>query len=435
MYVKSSLLIFETIRPRWKAVGIAQFIGPTLIVASYYNVLLCYALLYIFASCEEPLPWESQGAQNYWTYSVLNEYGSTDGKKGLGPVSWKLAGCLIIIYIVVYLSVAYGKETLAKVTWVTVLMPVLLLTILLFKAVTLPGASDGIDFYLGKFDATKLYNGELWSAACGQILFSLSPGTGTAMTLTSFSKKSTDVYKTALIVAVSNSVFSLFAGFAVFGVLGNLAKNTGTPVAEVASASGMGLAFVAIAEGMTHFGKAANVMSTLFFSMLLFLGFDSTFAMVETAVAISTDLMKRYDVYDKIGASHMKMTGITCIVLYLIGLPYTCRMGGLLMDVIDHFIGSYFLLISCALESIMFRLDFGWERFVLSIKKATMVNPETPEGRIVWPEEFWRFTFYYTVPFFVSLYSYPAWYLTWWHNTEAVQFPRAFWLSGGPFSV
>ena len=122
--------------------------------------------------------------------------------------------------------------------------------------------------------------------------------------------------------------------------------------------------------------------------------------MVETAVAISTDLMKKYDVYDKIGASHMKMTGITCIVLYLIGLPYTCRMGGLLMDVIDHFIGSYFLLISCALESIMFRLDFGWERFVLSNKKATMVNPETPEGRIVWPEEFWRFTFYYTVPFF-----------------------------------
>ena len=69
------------------------------------------------------------------------------------------------------------------------------------------------------------------------------------------------------------------------------------------------------------------------------------------------------------------------------------------MDVIDHFIGSHFLLISCALESIMFRLDFGGRDLSSVLKKVIKVNPETPEGRIVWPEEFWRFTFYYTVPF------------------------------------
>ena len=400
---KSSLMAFEIIRPRWKPLGIAQFIGSTLIVASYYNVLLCYALLYIFASCEEPLPWEKNGAQSYWTYTVLNQYGDAEGKSGLGPVSWKIASCLIVIYIIVYLSVAFGKETLAKVTWVTVMMPVLLITILLFKAVTLPGAGAGIDFYLGKFDASELYNGELWSAACGQILFSLSPGTGTAMTLTSLSKKNTDVYKAALTVGLTNSAFSLFAGFAVFGVLGNLAKNMNVPVAEVATASGMGLAFIAIAEGMTHFGKFANLMSVLFFSMLLFLGFDSTFAMVETAVAMTTDLMKKHNLYDKLQLNHMKMTLALCIFLFLIGLPYTCRSGGLLMDVIDHFIGSYFLLMSCAMEAIMFRLDFGWERYALSVKMATMGNPDTPEGRVVWPEAFWTFTFNYSAPFLCTV--------------------------------
>ena len=106
-----------------------------------------------------------------------------------------------------------------------------------------------------------------------------------------------------LIVALSNSCFSICGGFAVpparaelarsapgparpaydqetgssqpeappehlpgslqvFSVLGSLAHNSGQTVAEIASRSGTGLAFISIAEGCaTSFGGAANVHS------------------------------------------------------------------------------------------------------------------------------------------------------------------------------
>ena len=83
------------------------------------------------------------------------------------------------------------------------------MVILVIVTVQQPGARDGIQFYLGKFEASELANLEVWATALGQILFSLSPGFGTAITYSSFVDKKEDVYRGALIVAVCNSAFSL----------------------------------------------------------------------------------------------------------------------------------------------------------------------------------------------------------------------------------
>merc|ERR1711957_326390 len=48
----------------------------------------------------------------------------------------------------------------------------------------------------------------VWRDACVQILFSLSPGMGTAITMSSFTKPKENVYAVCWIVAVSNSMFS-----------------------------------------------------------------------------------------------------------------------------------------------------------------------------------------------------------------------------------
>ena len=42
-----------------------------------------------------------------------------------------------------------------------------------------PGANLGIEFYIGKFEASKLAEFSTWASACSQVLFSLSPGFGT----------------------------------------------------------------------------------------------------------------------------------------------------------------------------------------------------------------------------------------------------------------
>jgi len=55
---------------------------------------------------------------------------------------------------------------------------------------------------------------------------------------------------------------------------------------------GTGLAFVTIAEAMQYFGSLSNVMSVLFFVVLLTLGFDSAYAWLETVVAYVNDFIE-----------------------------------------------------------------------------------------------------------------------------------------------
>ena len=72
-----------------------------------------------------------------------------------------------------FFAVGFGRGTLSKVTYVTVLLPVILMTVLVFRTAFLEGAGDGIAFYIGKFDVEYLGNIDTWSAACSQIIFSL----------------------------------------------------------------------------------------------------------------------------------------------------------------------------------------------------------------------------------------------------------------------
>ena len=108
---------------------------------------------------------------------------------------------------------------------------------------------------------------QVWAVACGQILFSLSPGMGTAITMSSYTAPKEDTYRVCLFVALANSAFSLTGGFAIFSILGNLAKRTGRTVAEIAGANGPGLAFVSIADGVVTFGAGANAMAVLLFAI------------------------------------------------------------------------------------------------------------------------------------------------------------------------
>ena len=72
-----------------------------------------------------------------------------------------------------------------------------------------PGALEGIEFYIGKFEASKFASLKMWATVLGQILFSLGCGFGTAITYSSFVDRKEDVYKAGIIVSVANSAFSL----------------------------------------------------------------------------------------------------------------------------------------------------------------------------------------------------------------------------------
>ena len=62
---------------------------------------------------------------------------------------------------------------------------------------------------------------DVWGLAAGQIIFSLSPGMGTVISLASFNDAKYDgILADFLLIAASNSCFSLFGGLVVFSVVG-----------------------------------------------------------------------------------------------------------------------------------------------------------------------------------------------------------------------
>jgi len=378
---KSTVDCFRMIRPRWVGLGYGQGVMIFLTIA-YYNVVLAYSCVYIAGSLSTPVPW-TDNTRVYWKDSVLNQQ---DADMGLGSVQWKLVAGLFAVTLICFLSLSFGKRILAKVTWVTVISPVVLLLVLLVRAAQLEGASDGINFYVGKFDASLLADAELWATACGQILFSLSPGFGTAITMSSYTHPRENVFKICIFVSLANSVFSIVGGFAIFSILGNLALTTGTTVAEVASSGGTGLAFVAIAEGIKNFGEASNVISVLFFAMLLLLGLDSSFAWIETFASYCEDFCHARGMRPQ----KWQLMAVLCTVFFLCGIAFCTQGGNQLLDIIDHYCTSYFLLLGCCLESIMFTVDFGWSRFVHAVTDAT--------GDKLYGAAFWKLSLLATAP-------------------------------------
>jgi NSS family neurotransmitter:Na+ symporter len=97
------------------------------------------------------------------------------------------------------------------------LMPLLfgLLVLLAIRAVTLPGAADGLAYYL-RPDFSSLANMQVFNAALGQAFFSLSLGMGTLITYGSYLSKRESIGASALWIATIDTTIALLAGFVIF---------------------------------------------------------------------------------------------------------------------------------------------------------------------------------------------------------------------------
>lgn len=124
---------------------------------------------------------------------VLESQYST-GFDNLGAIKPALAFCLFLVFVTVYFALWKGPRSSGKVVWVTATAPYIILTILLIRGVTLPGASKGIYYYLVP-DFDKLYDPQVWTAAATQIFFSLGPGFGVLLALSSYNDFNNNCYR------------------------------------------------------------------------------------------------------------------------------------------------------------------------------------------------------------------------------------------------
>jgi len=203
----------------------------------------------------------------------------------------------------------------------------------------------------------------VWVAAAGQIFFSLSVAGGGLITLSSYNNFNNNILRDTLVVCIGNCATSFVAGFAIFSVLGFMAKQIGLNVQDVAT-SGTGLAFVAYPDLVTKL-PLPTLWAILFFLMLFTLGLDSQFAIVETLLTGVLDYNPRWR------SKKVLVVAAVCTVGFILGLPLTCPGGGYLLDLLDNYAAVWPYLFIGFTELVLVSWVYGYFNFIDDIVEMT----------------------------------------------------------------
>ncbi|NAP01524.1 sodium-dependent transporter, partial [Halomonas sp. MG34] len=207
---------------------------------------------------------------------------------------------------------------------------VIIFLIIVIRAVTLPGAIDGLQAFFAP-DFSTILSPDVWVAAYGQIFFSLSIAFAIMITYSSYLPKKSDLTNNAFIVGFGNSSFELLAGIGVFSVLGFLASQSGVGVDDVVT-GGVGLAFVVFPAIINEFPGLNGLFGFLFFASLVLAGLTSLMSITETYVA---------GLVDKFKISRAKAVFFGGGLAALISILFSTQGGLNFLDAADYFINQF----------------------------------------------------------------------------------------------
>jgi len=409
-YAKSSPISLWSICPAFKGVGYSMLI-IVIGIGLYYNVLNSWIIYYLGMSIisaieqgksyvsggnmsdSQLLPWSNcnnswnteqcventglgaeedyllsnstdltlggdhiSAADEYFHRSVLQLHLSS-GIHDIQGLRVELAGCLLIAWALVYIALLKGVKSLGKVVYFTAIFPYFILVVLLVKGLTLPGAMDGIYFYVNP-NWSKLTDMRVWADASMQIFFSLGPCWGSLITLASYNKFNNNTLRDAVIIATANCFTSFFAGFVVFSFIGFMAHSLGKSIEEV-TVSGPGLAFIVYPEALSLL-PFSGIWSVLFFVMLLSLGLGTQFSIMETISRTISDIWN---------ISHRVVLTVACTLMFLLGLTMTTNGGMYILTIMNNHSGTFPALVTGMVEVLVVSWIYGAERFLEDIRR------------------------------------------------------------------
>jgi NSS family neurotransmitter:Na+ symporter len=315
------------------------------IITFYYSVIMGWIFNYLLFSLN--VSWGGNPEDHFFN-SFLK---ISSGPENIGGVVLPVAIGLALTWLWVYVILRKGTASVGKTVAWTVPLPTILLVILGIRGATLEGAGSGLN-YLFAPNFSALTSATTWVEAVGQIFFSLSLGFGIMIAYGSYNSKKSDINNNSMIVAFANSATSFLAAIAVFSILGYMANVQGVQVPDVVN-GGIGLAFITYPQAISLLPGGVIVQAifgVFFFVMLLTLGIDSSFSLVEAVESAFSD---------KFLFAKKKFLITFLIIGFLLGLFFSTNGGLYWLDIFDHYVGTYSLLLVGILESIIFAWYVG----------------------------------------------------------------------------
>lgn len=367
---------FGSIKKSFKYLGWTA-VTMGFLVLVYYMAVVSYGINYLAGAFT--LSW-LPSAENFFFSEVLQ---ISSGPGEMGGIAWPVLAGLFVGWIMVYFSAWKGVKSISAVVKWTATLPFVILFLLIVRALTLEGAGDGLRLFLVP-EWSALFSTDIWLAAFSQVFFSLSLAFGIMVAYGSLKKKTSEITKSIVWVTVGNFAVSFMSGLVVFGTLGYMAAQKGVPVTDVV-AGGPGLAFVVFPEAIAMLPALNAVVGVLFFAMFLMLAVDSAFSLLE---ALSTSIRDRFP-----SASVAKISLIISFFGVIGGLLYSTKAGLYYLDITDHFVVSYGLVIIGLIQAVIIGWFYKTKELVDFIKENSTLHLE----------KLWLFSVRYFIPIFLTL--------------------------------
>ncbi len=346
----SIAMSFDNLEPKgtkWHLHKYTGMVGNYLLMM-FYTTIGGWILLYLFRTA-------TGFFEGLEPAQVEAEFGNLMGQPGL------MALCMIIVVAVCFGVCSLGLEKgVEKITKVMMVLLLILMIVLAVHSALLPGAGEGIRFYLLP-DFGKAVEAGLPSvifAAMGQSFFTLSIGIGSIAIFGSYIDKSRSLAGEAACVTALDTGVALIAGMIIFPACFAYG---------IQPASGPPLIFITLPNIFNNMA-GGRIWGTIFFLCMLFAAASTIIAVFENIISFAIDLG---------GIPRKKVVAFNLIAIIVLSLP--CVLGFNLLSgfqplgpgstVLDFedFIVSNNLLPLGSLVYVFFctsRYGWGWDNFL-----------------------------------------------------------------------
>lgn len=266
----------------------------------YYSVVTGWCIKYVFAAVSGNVM--GQDGLTYWNSFIDSRY---------EPLIFHLLAMLAGAFII-YRGVVNGIEKVNK-----ILIPSLfvLLLIALVRALTLPGAGEGVNFlFTVNFSALSDY--KIWLEALTQSAWSTGAGWGLMLTYAVYMKAKEDIVLNSTIIGLGDYSVSLIAALIIVPVVFALQPEQAAQLVQESGPASTGLTFIRIPQLFNEM-PGGQFFLILFFLALSFAAISSLISMIELTTRIFMDL----------GLSRKKAIFVVASVAFVLGAPSAVSMG------------------------------------------------------------------------------------------------------------